>query len=62
MFHQQSPTNQQYIVVENGYMKELEKKVRFSFWETVDDEHTAIRFVTSWATKKEDVLALRDIL
>ena len=62
VFRQQSPTNQQYIVVENGYMKELEKKVRFSFWETVDDEHTAIRFVTSWATKKEDVLALRDIL
>ena len=57
-----SPTNQQYVVVENKKMKELEKHVRFGFWELVDEDHTAIRFCTSWSTTDEDLDALEKVL
>ena len=61
-FYMYSPTNQQYVVVENGKMKELEKSVRFGFWDLVDDNHTAIRFCTSWSTTDEDLDELEKVL
>ena len=61
-FHMDSPTNQQFIVLENKKMKELEKQVRFCFWEKADDNHSVVRFATSWATRKEDVDALFKLL
>ncbi len=57
-----SPTNQQFIIVENTQMAKLAEKVSFSFWEKVDESHTAIRFATSWATREEDVDALIGLL
>ncbi len=57
-----SPTNQQYIVVDNKKMEELREKVAFSFWEKFDENHTVIRFVTSWATTKEEVEYLLSLL
>ncbi len=57
-----SPTNQQYIIIENKKMEELSKRVAFSFWENYDADHTVIRFVTSWATTKEEVEYLLGLL
>ena len=57
-----SPTNQQFIILENSKMEELKDKVAFSFWEKYDENHTVVRFATSWATKEEDVKALLDLL
>ena len=57
-----SPTNQIFIVLEDCQMEELGKKVEFGFWEKYDDTHTVIRFATSWATTKEDVDALCNLL
>ena len=57
-----SPTNQIFVILENKKMEELGEKVKFSFWEKYDDTHTVIRFATSWATTKEDVDALCDLL
>jgi len=57
-----SPTNQQFFIVDNETKERLSKQVGFSFWDNIDENHTAIRFVTSWSTTEEDVLALRDIL
>ena len=57
-----SPTNQQFVVLENKKKEELGKEVQFDFWEKYDDTHTVIRFATSWATTKEDVDALCDLL
>ena len=34
---------------------DLARKAAFSFWEQLDEERTVIRFVTSWATRMEDV-------
>ena len=57
-----SPTNQQFVVLENSKMEELEKDVAFSFWEKYDEKHTVVRFATSWATKKEEVEGLIEML
>ncbi|MBS7294701.1 MAG: aminotransferase class I/II-fold pyridoxal phosphate-dependent enzyme [Treponema sp.] len=57
-----SPTNQQFIILENSKMQELTKKVKFCFWEKVDENHTAVRFATSWATKKENVELLQKLI
>lgn len=61
-FFLDSPTNQQFIILENKEMEELQKKVGFSYWEKVDEDHTVVRFATSWATTREDVEKLMLLL
>ncbi len=61
-FYFNSPTNQQFIVVNNEKMKELSKSVKFGFWEKVDEENTAIRLCTSWSTTAEDLDRLEKVL
>ncbi len=48
-----SPTNQQFIVLENKKIEELGKHVAYDPWDRVDPDHTAIRLATSWATQPE---------
>ena len=62
VFLADSPSNQQFVILENARMKELEKDVVFSPWEIVDDEHTAVRFCTSWATSMSTVEAFLKLL
>lgn len=57
-----SPTNQQFVVLENNMMEKLKKDVSFSYWEKYDTNHTVVRFATSWATTKDDVENLLEIL
>ena len=57
-FHIQSPTNQQFVVLENGQLERLAKKVAFSFWEKKDETHTVVRFATGWSTTESDLAAL----
>ena len=57
-FYIQSPTNQQFIVLENGQMERLGKKLAFSFWEKKDETHTVVRFATGWSTTEEELDAL----
>lgn len=61
-FFMDSYTNQQFPIIPNEKLKELEKEFSYSFWEAVDAEHSAVRFCTSWATKEEDVVALLERL
>ena len=57
-FYIQSPTNQQFVVLENEQLSKLAKKIAFSFWEKKDDAHTVVRFATGWSTTENDLLAL----
>lgn len=57
-----NPTNQIFVILENGKLKELESQVRFSFWEKYDANHTVVRFATSWATQETDIQQLEQIL
>ena len=61
-FFLESPTNQQFVILENNKLKQIEKEVSVSFWERYDDSHTVVRFATSWATRKEDLEGLCEIL
>lgn len=57
-----SPTNQQFVLMDNKKKNELLEQVDFDFFENYDSEHTVMRFVTSWATREEDVDRLIEIL
>jgi len=61
-FFLETPTNQQFAILENGRMAELAKRVGFGFWETYDETHTVVRFATSWSTTEEDLAVLRAAL
>ena len=58
----ESPTNQQFIVLENSDMARLKEQVRFCVWEKRDENHTVVRFATSWATSEEDIAELWKIV
>ena len=48
-------TNQQFIIVPNIRLEELEKDFVFLRWEKIDENNTAVRICTSWATTEENV-------
>lgn len=50
-------TNQVFVILENELIAQLQKKYAFQVWEEIDQTHTAMRFVTSFATPKEQVEA-----
>ncbi|MDP1511825.1 low specificity L-threonine aldolase [Paenibacillus sp. CMAA1739] len=61
-FQYHSTTNQQFPILSDRILQALSEKYTYSFWEKVDDTHTAVRFCTSWATKKENIeMLLQDI-
>lgn len=57
-----SPTNQQFVIMDNRRMEALREQVVFSFWEKYDETHTVVRFATSWSTTEDDLAALDRIL
>ncbi|MBR6946968.1 MAG: aminotransferase class V-fold PLP-dependent enzyme [Muribaculaceae bacterium] len=56
-----SPTNQQFVLLDKETIARLEKNFVFEQWFPVGDKMNC-RFVTSWATRPEDVDALIDAL
>ena len=51
----ESPSNQQFPILPNNVMEALSAEFKFSVWKKVDQEHTAVRFCTSWATDEKAV-------
>jgi len=51
-------TNQIFPILPDAVLNELEKKYAITQMERVDENHRAVRFCTSWATKQENVDAL----
>ena len=62
VFFLNSPTNQQFIVLEDRQLAKLQEKIAVSFWEKPDENHTVVRLATSWATGKESLRALAEAL
>ncbi len=50
-----SYTNQQFPILPNSHLKQLEGKYSFELWTAMDEEYSAVRFCTSWATRDEDI-------
>lgn len=62
-FYLKSPTNQQFVIVKNEELAKLtEAGIAYGFWEKYDENHSIIRFATSWSTSQEDIDDLRKIL
>uniref|UniRef100_A0AB33JEB0 Low specificity L-threonine aldolase n=1 Tax=Prevotella sp. GTC17259 TaxID=3236795 RepID=A0AB33JEB0_9BACT len=57
-----SPTNQQFFVIPNERVAELEKHVLFTHWEPAGTDAFVCRFVTSWATTDDDLKVLEALL
>ena len=57
-----SPSNQIFPILDNEVIEKLEKRYGFNIWEKVNEERTAIRLVTSFATKEENCLEFIKVL
>lgn len=53
-----SPTNQQFPIFTNAQIDTLSQHFMLSLWQRIDENHTAMRICTSWATKPENTDAL----
>ena len=50
-----SPTNQIFPIMDNRVIEQLSQQFDFYVWAAVDEKHSAIRIVTSWATSQHAV-------
>ena len=51
-------TNQIFVILPDAHLQKLGEKFGFSYDHQVNENHSAVRFCTSWATKEENVDAL----
>jgi threonine aldolase len=51
-----SPSNQIFPILPNRMIEKLQENYAFYIWDKVDENRSAIRLVTSWATEKEKIL------
>lgn len=61
-FFLESPTNQQFVILNSEQQAKLAGKIAYSEWERYDKDHIIARFVTSWATQSESVKSLESLL
>lgn len=61
-FYLDTPTNQQFVILDDRQLAALDGRVSYSFWERLEDGRTVVRFASSWATLEEDVDELLEIL
>ena len=53
-----STTNQQFPILPDTVLEKLSEDFVYSYWQKIDDRHSAVRFCTSWATLPENVQRL----
>ena len=51
-------TNQIFPILEDSALEKLSEKYITSYQQRMDENHSAVRICTSWATRQEDVDAL----
>ena len=57
-----SPTNQQFVILDDEQMAKIGEKCRYGFWERLPDGRTVVRFATSFATTKSEIEELSKII
>ena len=57
-----SPTNQQFVVLEDRQLEMMKDRLGYGFWEKMQDGRTIIRLATSWASTREEIFELSKIL
>jgi threonine aldolase len=61
-FYIDSPTNQQFVLLNQEQVDRLSQHIQFTHFGQADKYHTICRFVTSWATTKEEIDELERLL
>ena len=61
-FYLESPTNQQFVILDDARAQALKAQVSFDFWEKRGPDKTVVRFATSWSTTAQDLEFLRSVL
>lgn len=57
-----SPTNQVFVIIDKQKAQRLAKHVHFKTPKILDEQRVVVRFMTSWATKQEDIRKLLSLL
>ena len=57
-----SPTNQQFAILNRNQYNFLSNRIKFEIWEPSETDEIVCRFVTSWATTDNDIIALSSTL
>lgn len=50
-----SPTNQQFVILENSVIEKLSEKYIFEYDHKVDENRACVRFCTAWSTREDEV-------
>jgi threonine aldolase len=61
-FHMPLVSNQIFVILTDGQRAALSRHLRSCFWERLDENRVVVRLAASWATTKEEVAQLRQIL
>ena len=61
-FAWESPTNQQFVLLNDAEVESLKKRVGFDLWGRTEDGRWIVRFTSSWSTTDADVDALEQAL
>ena len=57
-----SPTNQQFVILDKPTLQRLRKDVSVTLWEWIDDNHAVVRLATTWSTTAEDLDKLNALI
>ncbi len=61
-FYIDSPSNQQFVIIDNEKARQLEQHVLFTHWGPAGNDKEICRFVTSWSTTEEELTTLEALL
>lgn len=61
-FYIDSPTNQQFVIIDNEEVERLSREIIFTHWGQADEHSMICRFVTSWSTTDEELDVLERLL
>ena len=61
-FFYESPTNQQFVIMDRERFESLKETVGMGFWENHGEKQCVVRFATSWSTADADLDELERIL
>ncbi len=51
-----SPSNQTFVIMPKGVLEKIQENYAVTPWEEIEDNKWVVRFITSWATPKEEVI------
>lgn len=57
-----SPTNQQFFILPNEVIDRLLQHITFEYWGPRGEKESTVRFVTSWATEEDAIIAIEQLL